>query len=609
MSIQSNETNSEEANNPPPSSPSSPIKIFLRTRPSKRASSAITLDIERSVASFDLQKVADFKDDWVNNTRTIYQFPFETVFGPESKQDELFEIMAKPLIDDAFEGINGCLFAYGMTGSGKTFTMTGGVERYADRGIVPRSLQYAFKLLEELHSTKKAEVSIAVSYLEIYNAQGYDLLSQRSRRLDDLPKIFIREAENGDMHLQNLTINAAPSEEEALNLLFLGDTNRVVAETPMNDVSTRSHCIFIMHVSVRQPKSDLVKRSKLHFVDLAGSERASKTGIDGKTLTESKHINVSLHYLEQVIVALSEREHGMRSHIPYRNSMMTTILRDSIGGNSKTVMIANIAVEEDYLDEAISTCRFAQRVGQIKNVVSVNEELDKDMVIENLRAQVAGLKEEVAVLKAAMGEEQRDNPLTSEQKALLKERVARFVKDGETLVCDNVSRIRAAFDIMRDMILAGSQGEAVQTVKMVPESGVDDRGPLDSLVPTETIRRQPLKQINPRMVRDSGSLTERGKTLGEIANKARATVAKLRARLDSMRVCDSMRSADGEVDESGADYVKLKLEIEQSVAEYKDASEGLRLIKKELERLRKGSVVPEVLDAAYKENECPETCL
>mgnify|MGYP001250921355 CR=1 FL=1 len=141
---------------------------------------------------------------------------------------------------------------------------------------------------------------------------------------------------------------------------------RMIAETPMNQASTRSHCVFTIYITSRVRDSAVVRRSKLHLVDLAGSERVGKTGVGGTLLTEAKYINLSLHYLEQVIVALSEKS---RSHIPYRNSMMTSVLRDSLGGNCMTTMIANLSFDPSSVDESISTCRFAQRVALIKNQV------------------------------------------------------------------------------------------------------------------------------------------------------------------------------------------------------------------------------------------------
>ena len=188
-------------------------------------------------------------------------------------------------------------------------------------------------------------------------------------------------------------MHRATSEEEALNLLFLGDTNRAISETAMNQASSRSHCLFTVFLECRGAGgSDKVRRSKLHLVDLAGSERVHKTKSDGITLNEAKYINTSLFYLEMVIVALNERNENARDHIPYRNSMMTSVLRDSLGGNCRTVMVATCSVEKAQTEESISTCRFAQRVALVKNDAVLNEETDPSVTIARLKAEVASLR-------------------------------------------------------------------------------------------------------------------------------------------------------------------------------------------------------------------------
>jgi len=194
----------------------------------------------------------------------------------------------------------------------------------------------------------------------------------------------------------NLELTWNYRDTDALNCLFLGDTNRAISETDMNQASSRSHCIFTVSIEGRKVGSDTVMRSKLHLVDLAGSERVHKTSTTGQTLREAKYINSSLFYLEMVIVALHEKAKKGRSHIPYRNSMMTNVLRDSLGGNCKTVMVATISPDQSNTDESISTCNFAQRVALIKNVAQINEDVDPELVIRRLKAELSQLREEVS---------------------------------------------------------------------------------------------------------------------------------------------------------------------------------------------------------------------
>lgn len=166
--------------------------------------------------------------------------------------------------------------------------------------------------------------------------------------------------------LKNLSVHRAENEEDALNLLFIGDTNRVVSETPKNDASTRGHCIFIIQIEAQKLGEDVKTVSKLHLVDLSGSERPSVTGIDGKTLKEAVNINGSLMQLSIVIQKLNKKaQSGGNEHIPYRNNMITMVLRDSLGGNCRTKMIATVSPNHEDIYESLSTCRFARSVSLI----------------------------------------------------------------------------------------------------------------------------------------------------------------------------------------------------------------------------------------------------
>ncbi|CAN0464913.1 unnamed protein product, partial [Ectocarpus sp. 12 AP-2014] len=295
---------------------SSHIRTFLRIRPSKRPSGYIKVD-EFDKTRLGFHVPVETKDgEYVNNTRTSHKFKFDGVLGEKATQEDVFAKIGKGAVSNVLNGYNSTVFAYGQTGSGKTFTVTGGAERYVDRGIIPRALSLIFA---EFKERSDQQFTCHISYLEIYNEQGFDLLdpSHDSKKLEDLAKVALMEDEDGNIHLRNLSVYLAANEEEALNYLFLGDTNRAISETAMNKASSRSHCIFTISVEGRKHGSDKVMRSKLHLVDLAGSERVHKTQTGGQTLVEAKHINVSLFFLEMVIVALRERGAKGR-RVPYR---------------------------------------------------------------------------------------------------------------------------------------------------------------------------------------------------------------------------------------------------------------------------------------------------
>ena len=339
-----------------------------------------------------------------------------------------------------------------------------------------------FEEFAKRRDTTGATYSCYISYLELYNESGYDLLSaQKAASTSLVPKVTMLEDEDGNYHFRNLSIHRATSEEEALNLLFLGDTNRAIGETEMNKSSSRSHCIFTIMIECRPAAGaaqvGTLVRSKLNLVDLSGSERVHKTSSTGQILTEAKYINSSLFFLEMVIVALHEKASGRggtTTHVPYRNSMMTSVLRDSLGGNCKTVMIATMSPEAAQVSESISTCQFAQRVALVRNTAEINEELEPAVIIRRLRAEVGRLREEVKYLKGENAEEggECDNAdgfgLDREQMSDLERRIKEYVEDrNERSVLDvgtvTLTKMHCAYTIFKRMLLAERLGYAGDT--------------------------------------------------------------------------------------------------------------------------------------------------
>ncbi|CAI8004769.1 Kinesin-like protein KIF6, partial [Geodia barretti] len=500
----------------------------------------------------------------VNNRRETFSFKFSRVFDSNTGQEEVFDAVSREVIDNCLEGYNGTIFAYGQTGSGKTFTITGGVERFGDRGLIPRSLSYLF---QQYHKSPGTIFTTHISYLEIYNECGYDLLDPRHEmaRLEDLPKVTLMEDRESVLHLRNLSLHPANNEEEALNWLFLGDTNRVMAETPMNMASTRSHCIFTVHISAREPSSQLIRRAKLHLVDLAGSERVGRTGVEGTLLTEAKYINLSLHFLEQVIVALSDKS---RSHVPYRNSMMTSVLRDSLGGNCMTSMIATCSVEKRNIDETISTCRFSQRVALIKNEVRVNEELDPKLMVRQLRQQVAELREELSL---ATGGEERDGDLELAERERCERLVQDYLQDSSPearlLVGGDMRKIQLCFSLLKARV----------------------KSPLLHTTPkTATPTNQPTVTADPRLEEVIRQRDEEINMLLKTLKQERRKIAELEARLRTTAP-EERGGAGEEVEERKEERVKeergTETTGEQEAGERKQA-ESRKAWKSELSRAR-----------------------
>jgi len=464
------------------------ITTFLRVRPCKRSSGYFQHGAETDgVPTVDVEVPTDeARGLVVNNKRTRWRFGFGGVLGEEATQEETFDRVAQPVVQSVVDGFNGTVFAYGQTGSGKTYTLTGGADSYASRGIIPRAISAIFAAVGA--AADDVEHTVRISYLEIYNDAGFDLLDRASssgkreaggpRGLAELPRVQgVVEEENGaSVRVRGLSSHVARSEEEALTLLFEGDTNREVSATSMNDASARSHCIFTLELESRPVGGSTVRRSKLHLVDLAGSERVAKTGASGTTLAEALCINSSLHFLEVVILALHEKASKGRDHIPYRNSMLTSVLRDSLGGNCRTVMVATMHPGRAHTDESISTCRFAQRVAMIKNSVSLNEEVDQTALIERLRKENAQLRERGGA------DDEPNTKLSGEELSEVHKAVRTFVQDAAPDATLQVgkrkraARTRHALWILKAMVLDRVDDDDEEAEEAAEEAAAAEEG-------------------------------------------------------------------------------------------------------------------------------------
>ena len=278
-----------------------------------------------------------------------------------------------------------------------------------------------------------------------------DLLSTLNESVKS-ENMAVVEEKNGSTRVKGLNVQIANNEEEALNLLFEGETNRSISEHQMNKGSTRSHCIFTIYVESRSrvESSERVLTSKLNLVDLAGSERISKTETKGVTLKEAMYINRSLTYLEQVIIALADKK---RDHVPFRQSKMTHVLRDSLGGNCNTLMIANIWGEREHIEETISTLRFATRMMCVMLDPEVNVQYDPLALIKKYEREVKELKQELSMYDTLSNRSHvHYEPYTELQKADLTKQIKSFLEnDGEELEIINIRQIRESFNIFKTL--------------------------------------------------------------------------------------------------------------------------------------------------------------
>ena len=356
------------------------VKVAIRVRPMNKheieenSRLCVTVDTANNTVSVISDK---------NQSKT---FPFDYVYPMETTQREVYDQVAFPIVDSIFQGYNGTVFAYGQTGCGKTFTMMGIVTDPNLKGIIPNAFSHIFGFIKTEGESKK--FFLRCSFVEIYNEEVRDLLGKNNRKLD------IREDPKKGTFLRDVTYITIKNTSDIENCLERGNKNRHVGQTSMNDQSSRSHSLFTVYLEIEEKGeggNSRIKSGKLNLVDLAGSERVGKTNATGQTFDEGKKINLSLTALGSVIDALSQN----RKYVPYKDSKLTRLLADSLGGNTKTVMFANISPASYNYDETLGTLRYASRAKLIKNAPVVNED-PKDALLRKYEEEIKALKEKLA---------------------------------------------------------------------------------------------------------------------------------------------------------------------------------------------------------------------
>ena len=402
------------------------IKVFVRFRPLN--------DLENDLLSdncgWETPKYISDNQIGIYSTKELKDtnaqipanliFKYDKIFNTDSQQNQIYENVGKRIVGDVMEGYNGTIFAYGQSGSGKTYTMYG-PDIFDDiyKGIIPRIVEDIFNYVEK--ADDNIDFQFKLSVLEIYKEVMYDLLNQQSG------DIKIQENPETGIVIEGLSEVYLSSLEEFFEYVDLSQSNRKVAETKLNHNSSRSHCILILEVTQSFKKEKLIKKGTLNLVDLAGSEKVSKTGAVGLTLEEAKKINLSLSTLGNVIHALTHKS----EHIPYRDSKLTRLLKESLGGNYKTSLIVTCSPHSYNLDEVISSLLFAKRVKTIKNVVKVNikysyEELQKMVYLLN------------AKLKRALNGEKEEENLDKENE--------------ENIICSNCNLLRKEKTLLENKV-------------------------------------------------------------------------------------------------------------------------------------------------------------
>ncbi|KAK5584206.1 hypothetical protein RB653_005814 [Dictyostelium firmibasis] len=369
----------------------SSIRVVCRFRPQNK--------LELAQGGNSIVSISPENDSCtINGLESNHSFSFDYVFPSNTTQRDVYDHAAKPVIEDIMAGYNGTLFVYGQTGSGKTFSMTGINEPNGDqelRGIVPRMIETVFEFIS--NADENIEFIVKASYIEIYMERIRDLLDTRKDNLK------VREEKGKGVWVEGTSEVYIYREEDILDVINTGISNRAIAETRMNAESSRSHSIFILTIQQKNLKVGSIKTGKLYLVDLAGSEKISKTGAQGTTLDEAKMINKSLSSLGNVINALTD---GKSTHIPYRDSKLTRVLQESLGGNSRTTLIINCSPSSYNEAETISTLRFGSRAKNIKNKAKINQErsaAELKILLSKAENEIENLKGYIKELETVSG--------------------------------------------------------------------------------------------------------------------------------------------------------------------------------------------------------------
>ncbi|KAM9490564.1 kinesin-like protein KIF16B isoform 16-T19 [Salvelinus alpinus] len=381
------------------------VRVAVRLRPMNRREKDLTakniIEIKGDKTTITNLKIPDglTGDSMRESKKTFtYDFSYDSADSKSNtfvSQEKVFKDLGSDVLKSAFQGYNACIFAYGQTGSGKSYTMMGNP---GDAGLIPRICEGLFSRIAGMTRWDEASFRTEVSYLEIYNERVRDLLRRKSTQTYNLR---VREHPKDGPYVEDLSKHLVQNYHDVEELMEAGNINRTTAATGMNDTSSRSHAIFTINFTQAKFDAEMPCEtiSKIHLVDLAGSERADATGATGVRLKEGGNINKSLVTLGNVISALADlSQDGVNTNlkkkqvfVPYRDSVLTWLLKDSLGGNSKTIMIATVSPADVNYGETLSTLRYANRAKNIINKPTINEDCNVKLIRE-LRAEIARLK-------------------------------------------------------------------------------------------------------------------------------------------------------------------------------------------------------------------------
>ncbi|CAK7202981.1 Kinesin heavy chain [Sporothrix eucalyptigena] len=489
-------------------------------------------------------------------------FTFDRVFDMNSKQSDIFDYSIKSTVDDILNGYNGTVFAYGQTGAGKSYTMMGtSIDDSEGRGVIPRIVEQIFASI--LASPATIEYTVRVSYMEIYMERIRDLMAPQN---DNLP---VHEEKNRGVYVKGLLEIYVSSVQEVYEVMRRGGNARAVAATNMNQESSRSHSIFVVTITQKNVETGSAKSGQLFLVDLAGSEKVGKTGASGQTLEEAKKINKSLSALGMVINSLTD---GKSSHIPYRDSKLTRILQESLGGNSRTTLIINCSPSSYNDAETLSTLRFGMRAKSIKNKAKVNAELSP----AELKLLLGKAKTQITTFESYMGHLEGEIQLWRAGETVPKDKWVQFLsRDGSSASSGAAGSSSAAARSS-----AATPARPSTPSRLVPESrsetpAISERAGTPSLPMDKDEREEFLRREN-----------ELQDQIADKENQAALSEKQLAEAKEELRVVKEHDSKIGKDNERlTSDVNEFKMQLERLMFEGKEAQitmDGLKEANSEL---------------------------
>lgn len=520
------------------------VRVVVRCRP---------MNGKEKAASYDKVVDVDVKLGQVSvkNPRGVAHempktFTFDAVYDWNAKQFELYDETFRPLVDSVLQGFNGTIFAYGQTGTGKTYTMEGVRGDPEKRGVIPNSFDHIFT---HISRSQNQQYLVRASYLEIYQEEIRDLLSK-----DQTKRLELKERPDTGVYVKDLSSFVTKSVKEIEHVMNVGNQNRSVGATNMNEHSSRSHAIFVITIECSEVGLDgenHIRVGKLNLVDLAGSERQAKTGAQGERLKEATKINLSLSALGNVISALVD---GKSTHIPYRDSKLTRLLQDSLGGNAKTVMVANVGPASYNVEETLTTLRYANRAKNIKNKPRVNED-PKDALLREFQEEIARLKAQLE--KRSIGRrKRREKRAIVEDHSLVAEEKMRLLKEKEKKM-EDLRREKDAAEML------GAKIKAMESKLLVGGKNI-----VDHTNEQQKILEQKRQEIAEQKRRER-EIQQQMESRDEETLELKETYSSLQQEVDIKtkklkKLFSKLQAVKAEIHDLQEEHIKERQELEQT---------------------------------------------